>query len=192
MKNKFPFVDYNTSFVYDVCHFAKQKRLPFPLSASKSKKCFNLIHIDLWGLYSISSIHSYKYFFTIIDDYPMCTRIFPLKQKSKVVKNLEFFLFLFKYNLGQQSLQEKVKISIEFYLSVKYHYWQILSVDFTNGYHLSLIIDKFTNGFIDGFNLLKIYLPHHSILMNFSGSHSAHQPKRCGTSLKLHMRQRVM
>ena len=25
--------------------------------------------------------------------------------------------------------------------------------------------------------LLKIYLPHHSILMNFSGSHSVHQPK---------------
>jgi len=39
IKNKFPFVKYNKSFACDVCHFAKQKRLPFSLSTSKSKKC---------------------------------------------------------------------------------------------------------------------------------------------------------
>jgi len=38
IKNKFPFVQYNKSFVCDVCHFAKQKRLPFPISTSKSEK----------------------------------------------------------------------------------------------------------------------------------------------------------
>ena len=32
IKNKFPFVKYNKSFVCDVCHFAKQKRLSFPIS----------------------------------------------------------------------------------------------------------------------------------------------------------------
>jgi len=37
IKNKFPFVKYNKSFICDICPFAKQKRLPFPLSASKSK-----------------------------------------------------------------------------------------------------------------------------------------------------------
>jgi len=35
IKNKFPFVKYNKSFVCDVCHFAKQKRLSFPISTSK-------------------------------------------------------------------------------------------------------------------------------------------------------------
>jgi len=74
--------------VCDVSHFAKQKRL-FPLSTSKSKKCFDLIHIDLWGPYSIPSIHEHKYFFTIIDDYSRYTWIFLLKQKSKVVNILE-------------------------------------------------------------------------------------------------------
>ena len=37
IKNKFPFVKYNKSFVCDVCHVAKQKRLSFPISTSKSK-----------------------------------------------------------------------------------------------------------------------------------------------------------
>jgi len=47
IKNKFIFVKYNKSFVCDVCHFAKQKRLSFPISTYKSKKCFHLIHVDI-------------------------------------------------------------------------------------------------------------------------------------------------
>ena len=45
IKNKFPFVKYNKYFICDICHFPKQKRLPFPLYPSKSKKCFDLIHV---------------------------------------------------------------------------------------------------------------------------------------------------
>jgi len=33
--------------VCDVCYFLKQKRLSFPFSTSKSKKYFDLIHVDL-------------------------------------------------------------------------------------------------------------------------------------------------
>jgi len=66
IKNKFPFVKYNKSFICDICHFAKQKRLSFPLSASKSKKCFDLIHVYVWGPYSLSSIHGRKYFLVMI------------------------------------------------------------------------------------------------------------------------------
>jgi len=92
IKNKFPFVKYNKSFICDICHFAKQKRLPFPLSVSKSKKCFDLIHVDVCGPYSLSSIHGHKYFLTIVDDYSRYTWVFSLKQKSKVVKYLEDFV----------------------------------------------------------------------------------------------------
>jgi len=66
-----------------------KKGLPFPLSASRSKKYFDLIHVDVWGPYSISSILSHKYFFTIVDDYSRYTWVFPLKQKSEVVKILK-------------------------------------------------------------------------------------------------------
>nr|GEY04297.1 hypothetical protein [Tanacetum cinerariifolium] len=42
-------------FVYEICHIAKQKREPFPLSDPKSKKLNELVHLDLWG-----PIQSYK------------------------------------------------------------------------------------------------------------------------------------
>ena len=93
IKNKFPCVKYNKSFVCDVCHFAKQKGLCFPISTSKSKKCFDLIHVDVWGPYSIPSIHGHKYFLTIVNDYSRYTWIFLLKQKSEVVNVLENFSY---------------------------------------------------------------------------------------------------
>jgi len=92
IKNKFPFVKYNKSFICDICHFAKKKKLPFSLSSSKSKKCFDLIHVDVWGPYSFTSILGHKYFFIIVDDYSRYSWVFPLKQKSKVVKILEDFV----------------------------------------------------------------------------------------------------
>jgi len=64
----------------------------FPISTSKSKKCFDLIHVDIWGPSSIPSIHGHKYFLTIVDDYLRYTWIFPLKQKYEVVKVLENFV----------------------------------------------------------------------------------------------------
>jgi len=92
IKNKFPFVKYNKSFICDICYFAKQKRLPFPFNASKSKKCFDLIDVDVWGLYSLSSIHGHKYFLTLVYAYSRYTWVFPLKRKSEVVKILENFV----------------------------------------------------------------------------------------------------
>ena len=92
IKNKFPFIKYNKSFICDICHFTKQKRLPFPLSASKYKKYFDLIHVYMWGPYSLSSIHGHKYFMTIVGDYLRYIWVFSLKQKSEVVKILENFV----------------------------------------------------------------------------------------------------
>ena len=51
-----------------------------------------MIHVDIWGSYSIPSIHSYKYFLTIVDDYSSYIWIFLLKQESEVVKILKNFV----------------------------------------------------------------------------------------------------
>ena len=79
-----------------------KKKLPFPLSASKSKKYFDLIHVDVWEPYSSSSIHVHKYFLTIVDDYSRYTWVFPLKQKSKVVKILENFVVFIQIQFKKQ------------------------------------------------------------------------------------------
>ena len=47
----------------DTCHKAKQTREPFPLSEHKSTKLGQLVHLDVWGPYKITSRDGYKYFF---------------------------------------------------------------------------------------------------------------------------------
>ncbi|CAN1816608.1 Retrovirus-related Pol polyprotein from transposon RE2 [Linum perenne] len=38
-----------------VCPLAKQQRLQFPCSSSQAVDTFDLIHVDIWGLYSVTS-----------------------------------------------------------------------------------------------------------------------------------------
>ena len=71
----------NKTPCYDVCHFSKQKRLPFTLSTLVSSKPFELIHCDLWGPFATSTIDGFKYFLTIVDEYSRCTWVYLLKHK---------------------------------------------------------------------------------------------------------------
>jgi len=56
----------NAEFTYEYRSVSKlsfscsEKRLHFSFCRSKSKKCFELIHVDLCRPYSIPSIHSHK------------------------------------------------------------------------------------------------------------------------------------
>lgn len=58
----FPSIHVNKGLVCDVCHFARQKKLPFSLSNSRAEHAFDLIHLDVWGPCSLPSIHGYKFF----------------------------------------------------------------------------------------------------------------------------------
>jgi len=49
IKQSFPSIFSNKSFVCDTCHYAKQKKLPFLNNTSISPKPFSLIHVDIWG-----------------------------------------------------------------------------------------------------------------------------------------------
>ncbi|XP_050258405.1 uncharacterized protein LOC126703484 [Quercus robur] len=48
------------NFDCNICPLAKQKRLPFNKSSHLSKSCFELIHCDLWGPFSVSTIDHCK------------------------------------------------------------------------------------------------------------------------------------
>jgi Integrase core domain/GAG-pre-integrase domain len=79
----------------DICKFAKQTRLSFPLSTSVSEKCFDLIHSDVWGPAPIDSYNHFKYFVTFIDDYSRTTWVYLLKAKSDVFLYFqEFYIFI--------------------------------------------------------------------------------------------------
>ena len=72
-KNNVSLINSNEKFRCDICPLAKQKRLPFNTSSHISNECFDLIHCDLWGLFSVSTIDGFRFFLTIVDDCSKCT-----------------------------------------------------------------------------------------------------------------------
>lgn len=75
-----------------ICHLAKQKCQSFPFNNNMSTNAFDLLHIDIWGPFSVESIEGYKYFLTIVDDCTRVTWIYMLKTKHDVVTIFPLFL----------------------------------------------------------------------------------------------------
>ena len=81
-----------SSFNCSVCKLAKSKTLLFPSIAHHADKCFDIIHIDVWGISPILSHAKYKYFVTSIDDYSRFTWIYFLHSKDQVFSMFKTFL----------------------------------------------------------------------------------------------------
>ncbi|GKA67191.1 ribonuclease H-like domain-containing protein [Tanacetum coccineum] len=70
---------------YDICHKAKQTREPFPLSDHKSIKLGELIHLNVWGPYKVTSRDGYKYFLTVGFLTPLALKV-PMMKKGDTSK----------------------------------------------------------------------------------------------------------
>ena len=57
------------NFDYVSCQLGKQSALPFNISESIFKNIFDLIHSDVWGPSSVSSIGGSRYFVVFVDDF---------------------------------------------------------------------------------------------------------------------------
>lgn len=86
-----PNINANKEFVCEICPRAKQSRLPFSQRTSCSTHCFELIHVDIWGSFSIPSKNGSHYFLTIVDDYSRCTWIYLMMHKSETFTMLVHF-----------------------------------------------------------------------------------------------------
>ena len=60
--------------------------MPFNTSESISIDIFDLIHSDVWGPSSISSIGESQYFVIFVDDYSCCSWIFNMKHRSELLQ----------------------------------------------------------------------------------------------------------
>ena len=68
--SQFPFID--SPKCVDTCTIwplAKQRKLPYNHSTSKSNCVFELLHMDLWGPIFVVSIHGHRYFLIMVDDF---------------------------------------------------------------------------------------------------------------------------
>ncbi|GJT55653.1 putative RNA-directed DNA polymerase [Tanacetum coccineum] len=89
----------------EVCQRAKQTREPFPLSDHVSSSLGELVHLDLWGPYRVTSSEGYKYFLTIVDDYTKAVWVYLIKSKDEV----SHFITVF-YNLIENQFNKKIKV----------------------------------------------------------------------------------
>ena len=68
--------------ICDICHRAKQHRLPFQPSTQITTKPFELLHIDIWGPYQEASLDGARYVLTIVDDFSRATWTFLMHHKT--------------------------------------------------------------------------------------------------------------
>ncbi|XP_061354958.1 uncharacterized protein LOC133299505 [Gastrolobium bilobum] len=97
MCSKFPFVSCNKNgTVCDVCHLAKQRKLPYGSSTSNSSKVFELVHADIWGSFSVPYVNGDRYFLTIVDDFSRFTWVILMTNKGDTRNHLRNFFMLVK------------------------------------------------------------------------------------------------
>ena len=68
------------------CQLGKQPALPFNTSESISTDIFDLIHSDVWGPSSVSSIGGSRYFVVFVDDYSCYSWIFNMKHRFELLQ----------------------------------------------------------------------------------------------------------
>ena len=73
------------------CAKGKNKNKTFPNSESKAKGILEIIHSDVCGLMSSSSLSGYVYYVSFIDDFSRKTWIYFLKNKDEVFSKFKEF-----------------------------------------------------------------------------------------------------
>lgn len=79
-------LQFNTLYLppCEICHKAKQTRESFPLSKTHTSTLGDLLHLDVWGPYRVSTVDGFKYFLTVVDDFTRATWVYLLKSKDEV------------------------------------------------------------------------------------------------------------
>ena len=68
------------------CQLGKQPILPFSTNESISTNIFDLIHSDVWGPSSVSSIGGSRYFVVFVNDYSRYSWVFNMKHPFELLK----------------------------------------------------------------------------------------------------------
>ena len=104
LKDKFQFYSKKV-LPCDICHQAKQSRNKFETISHKTTSLGNLVHLDVWGPYRISTKEGYRFFLIVVDDYTGSVWVYLLKSKDEVCEYIISF-----FNMLQTQFQKTVKI----------------------------------------------------------------------------------
>ncbi|KAM1788705.1 hypothetical protein ACFX11_038955 [Malus domestica] len=108
----------NNTFCSD-CAVSKSSKLPFVSGSCTTSKPLELLHMDVWGPAPISSVHGFRYYVIIVDDYTKYSWLYPLKFKSDVLSTFVHFKSLIENKLGVKVISIRSDFGGEF-LSSKF------------------------------------------------------------------------
>ena len=109
--------------ICQICPMAKMHRSGFPLSTSRAKDIFDLLHVDICGPSPHSTCDGAKFFLTIVDDCSKATWVHLMAHKSNALSLLRAFLIFVKTQFGatvkvirsDNGLEFKDKLALDFY-----------------------------------------------------------------------------
>jgi hypothetical protein len=86
------------------CTQGKYMKKPFPSSDSKAKGALDIVHSDLYGPFSTTSLSMYVYYVSFIDDFLRKTWVYLLKAKSEVFNKFKEFKALVE-NISEKKIK---------------------------------------------------------------------------------------
>lgn len=122
---KLKLIEKNSAFVQsssfshcDICNQAKLRRSSFPINDKVlCSNWFDLIHCDIWGPFSVASLHNHHYFLTIVDDHTRFTWTFLMKYKSDTRQVLQNFIVFIENHLNVQLKTIRSDNGLEFQMT---------------------------------------------------------------------------
>nr|XP_033509519.1 uncharacterized protein LOC117274358 [Nicotiana tomentosiformis] len=97
LRNK---VDTKLQHSCKICPLAKQNRISFQLSTSKTYQIFQLVCVDVWGPHKIPTYDRKYYFITLVDDLSRYTWFCLLQSKCEIVVVLKYFFTMVHNQFG--------------------------------------------------------------------------------------------
>ena len=77
--------------VCEACQFSKQHRHPFLKERNVSKGLLDVVHSDVWGPTQTATFGGCRYYVLFIDDFSRHTWLYPMWQKSEVLRHFQRF-----------------------------------------------------------------------------------------------------
>jgi hypothetical protein len=103
LQQLYPEIEVNKmEFCCDICHLAKQKKLPYSASNSRATSYLELLHMDIWGPFSTPTTHGHKYFLTVMDDFSRFTWVILLKGKYETASKIQEFIQFSENHFGHK------------------------------------------------------------------------------------------